>query len=244
MLLGRDSRIRTGRVDERDQREAVALGELHRSHGLAIALGIGHPEVPLRALACVSALLVPDHGNRPAVKASEPGDEGGILRPGPISVQLHEVLEQPLDVVERVRAVVVPCELDKLPDFLVGSALLDALELALQALELTRQPRPPQKRQAAETAQPLANTKLGFTRHVRRGAGASPGSRAARAGARSRQRARSGSWTRRGRSPRAASRGSCPAPRAGRSRRAGPPVPPRRRHRGWRNSPEHPPWSG
>ena len=194
----------------------MAFGDLHRSHGLAIALGIGHPEVPLGPLTGVATLLVPDHDHRATVEASEPGNESGILRPCPVSVQLDEVFEQALDVIERVRAVIVPRKLDELPDLLVGGALLDALELTLKALELTGQPRALQERQAAETAQPLAQTNLGFTRHERRGAGASPGSRAARAGARSHRRARSGSWTRPGRSPRGAFPGSCPEPRAGR----------------------------
>ena len=56
-------------------------------------------------------------------------------------MQLDEVFEQALDVIERVRAVIVPRKLDELPDLLVGGALLDALELTLKALELTGQPR-------------------------------------------------------------------------------------------------------
>jgi hypothetical protein len=56
-------------------------------------------------------------------------------------VQLDPVLEQALDVVERVRTVLMPRELDRLPDFLVGRRRLDAVELALELLELPGEAR-------------------------------------------------------------------------------------------------------
>ena len=55
VLLRGDAGVGAGRVDQRDDREAVAVGELHRPHRLAVALGVGHPEVPVRALADVPA---------------------------------------------------------------------------------------------------------------------------------------------------------------------------------------------
>ncbi len=51
-------------------------------------------------------------------------------------MQLEPVVEDPLDVIERVRALLVPGELDALPDLLVGGVLAETLELTLEALEL------------------------------------------------------------------------------------------------------------
>ena len=54
-------------------------------------------------------------------------------------MQLDEVLEEAVDVVERVGAVFVAGELDVLPDLLVGR-LGDLLELPLEASELAGDP--------------------------------------------------------------------------------------------------------
>ena len=75
MLLRRHARIRAGGVDERDQRKAVPVGELHRPHGLAVPLGIGHPEVAPRALLDVAPLLLSDQRDRASVETREPGDD-------------------------------------------------------------------------------------------------------------------------------------------------------------------------
>ena len=56
-------------------------------------------------------------------------------------MQLEPVVEHPLDVVERVRPVVVTRELDLAPDLLVGGLLADSLDLPLQPLELAGKPR-------------------------------------------------------------------------------------------------------
>jgi hypothetical protein len=56
-------------------------------------------------------------------------------------VQFDEVLEQPVDVIERVRALRVSRQLDRAPDLLVRRLRLDALELLLELLEVARHPR-------------------------------------------------------------------------------------------------------
>ncbi len=145
MLLGRDARIGAGRVDERDEREVVPIGELHHPHRLPVALRIGHAEVPRRPLLDVTPLLVPDQRDRAALELADPGHERVIVHPPAIAVQLEEVLEDPLDVVEGVRALLVAGELDPLPDLLVRGVVLEPLELALQTLELGREPRPAQQ---------------------------------------------------------------------------------------------------
>ena len=67
-----------------------------------------------------------------------PGDDRVVVHPAAVTVELEEVLEDPLDVIERVRPFLMTGELDPLPDLLVGGVVLEPLELALQALELAR----------------------------------------------------------------------------------------------------------
>src|SRR2546422_5789215 len=133
----------------------MALRELKRAHRLPVALGIGHPEVPLRALLDVASFLVADEHDRPTVEAADPADDRRVVRAGPIAVQLDEVIEQPFDIVERVRPLGMAGELDRAPDLLPRRLGLDALEVALQPFELAGDLRSAEEGQAPEPAQPL-----------------------------------------------------------------------------------------
>src|SRR4029453_9163277 len=122
--------------------------DLHQAHPLAIALRVRHPEVAARALVEVAALLLADERDRPAAEAGEAGDERRVLGSRTVAVQLDEVLEEALHVVERVRPLRVAGEVDGSPDLLVGRlGLLDPVELSLQPLGVTGQPRAPEGRQ-------------------------------------------------------------------------------------------------
>ena len=121
-----------------------------------------------------------------------------------VAVQLEPVDEHPLDVVERVRPVLVAGELDLAPDLLVGRLGLDPVELALESIELAGEARTAQEIEPAELAQPVPQPDLGITGHLtpalRRDAKAARGSSGARASARSRRCGRSGGSTLRARS--------------------------------------------
>ena len=118
--------MRALRVDERQHREAEAARELEHADRLAVALGPGAAEVAVGALLEVAALLVADERDRAAAEAAEAGDDRRILAADAVAVQLGEVVEQALGVVERVRALVVARELDRIPDVRLGRALGDA----------------------------------------------------------------------------------------------------------------------
>ena len=94
------------------------------------------PKLRRVALLDVAALLVADERDRAPVEAAEAGDDRRVVGAAAVAVELDPVVEQPLDVVERVRPVLVPRELDRAPDLLVGRRGLDPLELALEPLEL------------------------------------------------------------------------------------------------------------
>ena len=64
-------------------------------------------------------------------------------------MQLEPVVQDPVDVVERVRPVLVPGQLDLVPDLLVGRLGLDPVELALQPLELAGEARAAQEIESA-----------------------------------------------------------------------------------------------
>ena len=114
-LLGADARIRARRVDERDERQAEALGEPHEAQRLAIALGLRHAVVAAHALLRVAALLVADEHHRRVVEARGSADDREVVAKHAIAVQLVEVLEDEPGVVERVGTLRMTRELRDLP---------------------------------------------------------------------------------------------------------------------------------
>ena len=113
-----------------------------------------------------------DQRDRATVEPAETGDERRVVGAAAIAVELDEVLQDPFDVVERVRAIGVACELNRAPDLLVARLGDDSVELPLEPFQLTRQAGAAKQGQAPEPAQALAQLKLGLTRHCRRGAAA------------------------------------------------------------------------
>src|SRR6185312_8327403 len=141
VLLRDDARVGARRVHERDDRKAVPLGELHRVPGLAVPLRVRHPEATARALVDVATLLLPDEDDRAVAEPAEAGDHRAVVTQRPVAVELEPVVEQALDVVERVGAVVVAGQLALAPDLLVGRLLADSGDLPLEPVELAGDPR-------------------------------------------------------------------------------------------------------
>src|SRR4029077_9441264 len=100
-----------------------------------------------------------------SLETTEADDERVIVSAAAVAVQLDPVVEQAVDVVEGVWTVLVPRKLDGAPDLLIRRRRLDALELALQLLELARDTRATEEVQAARTRQPLAQPQLVVSRH-------------------------------------------------------------------------------
>ena len=114
-LLGPGSGECSRCVDERHERDVQLFGERHDAPRLAIALGARHTEIAVRALLGVPALLLTDERHRLVVIATDAAHNGRIVAKRPVSAQLLEVSTQPRDVVERVRPILVACELDRVP---------------------------------------------------------------------------------------------------------------------------------
>ena len=82
---------------------------------LAIALRVGAAvEARLPFLERV-ALLVADEQDLEVAEPGEAGADGPVVAEGPVAVQLDELVEDQLDVVERLRPVRVPGDEDRLP---------------------------------------------------------------------------------------------------------------------------------
>ncbi len=79
VLLGEHARVGAGRIDQREDGEAVAIREVEQPDRLAIALRERHAEVAARPLVDVPALLMADERDRAAVEASEAGDESRVV---------------------------------------------------------------------------------------------------------------------------------------------------------------------
>src|SRR3546814_13962471 len=70
-LLRLNAGERARGVDERDDRQPEAGGELHQADRLAIAFGFRHAEIMLHARRDIVALCMPDHHHPAAAKARE-----------------------------------------------------------------------------------------------------------------------------------------------------------------------------
>ena len=138
----------------------MPVGELHHAHRLAVALGVRHAEVPMGALADVAAFLVPDERDGLALEAADAGNERRVVRERAVAVELDEVVEDPLDVVERVRAVLVAGELDRAPDLVRARLLRDPVDLVLEPRHLARDAHPAEKRKLPEPGEALAQPEL------------------------------------------------------------------------------------
>ena len=199
-------------------REPEALGDLHHADRLRVALGVRHAELALEPLLDVAALLVADERDRAAVELAEAGDDRAVVGAAAVAVQLDPVVEDPSDVVERVRPVGVPGELDRAP------RSPRRRRRPRDRSSWRREPLLPRPRRRAprssgrlrEPAEPLAQRCAPSLTLRKEPQERAPDSRAARVAGRWRRGGRSGGSARRGRSRRGASRLSSAARRAGR----------------------------
>src|SRR5437868_3916005 len=77
--LGIDAGIGARRVDQRQHRQAEALGELHQAARLAIALGPRHAEIVPHTRIGVGAFLVADDHDAAATEAADAAEDGAVL---------------------------------------------------------------------------------------------------------------------------------------------------------------------
>jgi hypothetical protein len=120
-----------------------------------------------------------DEGHGAAVQLPEPRDDGTVVHPAAVAVELDPVVEDPLDVVQGVGPLRMAGELDELPDLVFGCVSPgDRVELLLEPLLLAGDARAVEKRQALQPAEPRPQPTLGLT--AQKASADGPGTRAAR----------------------------------------------------------------
>ena len=138
-LLGALAGIGAGGVDQRDHRQAEAVGEVHQPDRLAVALGPRHAEVALDARAGVVALLVADHHHGAVVEAREAAHHRVVVGEVAVAGERGPFAEQAVDVVLAVRPVGVARDLRLPPGIEVA---VEVVEQRRGLLVERRRPRP------------------------------------------------------------------------------------------------------
>ena len=106
----------------------------------AISLGVSHAEIASQVLLGISPLLMAHHHHRLALEFGQPSNDGFVVGEEPVTVQLDELLHEPVDVIQGVGSFRVPGQLDALPGRQVTEDLLTQLLSALlQPLNLLGQ---------------------------------------------------------------------------------------------------------
>src|SRR4029079_14831163 len=126
-LLGADTGISAGGIDQAHHRQREAVGHVHESHRLAIALRPRHAEIVPDAALGVGALLVPKYHDRTAGQATDDAYTGMVLGKGAVARKRGEVLHETVDVMAEVRAIWVASDLRLLPRRKLGVGLLQGL---------------------------------------------------------------------------------------------------------------------
>src|SRR6185437_13085876 len=114
-LFGADTGIRTGCIDEGEDRQAEAFGHLHQAQRLAVALRTRHAEIATDFRFDVAALLVPDHHHRSSDDACQAAYDGRVVGIHPVASEFVKLVADHRDVIVGVRAPRVARQLRDLP---------------------------------------------------------------------------------------------------------------------------------
>ena len=103
-----NARIGPRRIHKCDHRNAKAFGQLHESHGLAVALRPRHAKIMLEARLCIGPFFLADHHNRRPPKPSKPADNGIVLSEFPVPCHGHKIGNQPVNISQRMGPFLMP----------------------------------------------------------------------------------------------------------------------------------------
>ena len=108
-LFGVDTGVGSGGVEQGNDR-AVELGrEAHHAQRLPVSFGLGHTEITVELLFSVAAFLLAEDHHRASFKHRHSGDDSGIIGVGAVAVQLQKRRAEPVNVIEGVRTLGMPC---------------------------------------------------------------------------------------------------------------------------------------
>ena len=104
-----DAGIRALRIHKAKDRPAELCRELHHAQSFPVTFRLRLAEIPRQALLGIAALLVTNHRHGTPVIFREPRNNGFVVREAAIPVQFHEICEEIIHIVQRVRPLLVPC---------------------------------------------------------------------------------------------------------------------------------------
>ena len=133
-LLGLHPRKRARRIDQGYHRHIEAVGEPHQADRLAIALGLGHPEIMLEPRRGVVAFFMPDQHHPAAVDFGQPTDDRIVVGERAVPRKLEEIVGDPGDIIVEMRPLGMPRDLGLLPRGQLGIGI--AQQLGRLGLEL------------------------------------------------------------------------------------------------------------
>src|SRR5438105_136362 len=134
-----DAGIGALRIHKAENRPAELGRELHYAQRFPVSFRFGLAEVARQALLGVASLLMADDRHGPAVILRKARNDGFVVGEAAVAVQFHEIRKKIIDVVQRVRPLLVPRDLFALPGPQMGikletqlrHLLADALQLCL-----------------------------------------------------------------------------------------------------------------
>ena len=103
------------RIDQRNNRNAEAVGHFHQAHGLSIAFRPRHSKIMLESAFSVRAFFVADDAHAFAAETAEAADDCGVVAELAITGKWDEVGNQPCDVIKTVWPLRVSGNLRLLP---------------------------------------------------------------------------------------------------------------------------------
>ncbi len=107
-FLGSDPRVGSGSINETDDRQPEFGRDLHFRKSLAIPFRVSHAVIVMVTFLQISALVLPDKHHFVVIELGQPGEHGAIVAESAIAVQFDEFIKHEFDVVEGLRALIMP----------------------------------------------------------------------------------------------------------------------------------------
>jgi len=92
-LLGPNSWVRAGGIDQADHRQSILGGQSHLAHGLAVALGMGAAKVTCLPFGERLAFLMADYQDLMSIELGKAGQHGWIITKRLVAMQLNKLVK-------------------------------------------------------------------------------------------------------------------------------------------------------
>ena len=114
-FLGADAGISARGVNQGNDGQAEFVGQTHQAQCLAITFRMRGTEIAQDVFLRVAALLGADDDDPMLSQSGKTADHRAVFRKEAVAVQLAKIREGVIEVIQRVRAFGMPCQLHALP---------------------------------------------------------------------------------------------------------------------------------